>query len=237
MRYERIQDILSHDPRLKTLLGPKTQPIDSRFGEQLLFSKEVVEVTQAIHSQGKDAHKVPKNEVLIIAMRVMKLIPSATNGDSRPALNLSPPTVPDKSPPKPTPQKPKAQITAKYKPKAVIKKSVVAAKTKKVVAKKAVRTPPEKPKSAKPPEAKTPEPELPESELPPEKQPLKLPSEFDPKKFPHYDVQVSVYSLLLSALTLSLHHEKFPGAEERQKRIEVAMKEYADTCDTLKSQN
>jgi outer membrane biosynthesis protein TonB len=233
MRYERVQEILSNDPRLKTLLGSKTQPIDSRFGEELHFSKEVIEVTQAIHAQGKDAHKVPKNEVLLIAMRVMKLLPSIANGEPKtasPPPELPPPKAKTVPKPKPTPVKAKPKLPPK-KP--------VAAKTKKAAAKKPARTAPEKSKAAKPAEPKPaePEPELPESELPPEKQPLRLPSEFDPKKFPHYDVQSSVYSMLLSALTLAVHHEKFPGAEERQKKIEAAMKDYGDTCDALKSQS
>jgi len=34
-------------------------------------------------------------------------------------------------------------------------------------------------------------------------QPLHIPPGFDPKQYPHYDLQSSIYSLLLSALTLS----------------------------------
>ena len=74
------------------------------------------------------------------------------------------------------------------------------------------------------------------TKLPPEQQPLHLPAEFDPRKYPHYEVQVAIYSLLLSALNLSDHFEKLPGVEERQKKLESLVKDYLDTCDPLKIQ-
>lgn len=79
-----------------------------------------------------------------------------------------------------------------------------------------------------------PPPPVPESELPIEKQPLKLPPAFDPPKYPHYSVQSSIYSLLLSALNMSEHYEKYPGAEERQRLLDDLVRRYQDTCDPLK---
>lgn len=73
-----------------------------------------------------------------------------------------------------------------------------------------------------------------ENELPPERQRLKLPPSFDPSKYPHYSVQSSIYSLLLSALTMSEHYEKYPGAEERQKKLDELIRDYQETCDPLK---
>jgi len=70
--------------------------------------------------------------------------------------------------------------------------------------------------------------------LPPERQPLKLPPEFDYSKYPHYSVQSSIYSLLLSALNMSEHFERFPSAEARQKKLEDIVRDYQDTCDPLK---
>lgn len=75
---------------------------------------------------------------------------------------------------------------------------------------------------------------LPQGELRPEKQPASLPPGFDPTGWPHYSVQGSVYSLLLSALSLSEHFERFPGAEERRKDLEVLILEYQATCAALK---
>lgn len=84
--------------------------------------------------------------------------------------------------------------------------------------------------------AEEPEPahEVPESELPPEKQPLHLPAAYDPKKYPHYDVQSSAYSMLLSTLTLVTHYERFPGYEDRQKKLEGVLEEYLKTCNQIK---
>ena len=61
-------------------------------------------------------------------------------------------------------------------------------------------------------------------------QPVQAAPEFDPKQYPHYDLQSSIYSLLLSALTLSVHYEKYPGAEKRQKDLELLIKAYLETC-------
>lgn len=86
-----------------------------------------------------------------------------------------------------------------------------------------------------PPPPPPPEPPpVPESELPIEKQPLKMPPNFDPSKYPHYSVQSSIYSLLLSALNMSEHYEKLPGAEARQKKLDELVRDYQDTCDPLK---
>ncbi len=64
-------------------------------------------------------------------------------------------------------------------------------------------------------------------------QPLHLPEEFDPSKFPHYSVQTSIYGLLLTALNCSEHYEKFPGTEARQQKLEDLVKDYLETCDAL----
>lgn len=74
---------------------------------------------------------------------------------------------------------------------------------------------------------------MPESELPPESQPLTLPPDFDPTKYPHYSVQSTIYSLLLNALDLSVRYETRPGGAERQKCLEELILEYQKTCDAL----
>ena len=50
---------------------------------------------------------------------------------------------------------------------------------------------------------------------------------------PHYSPQSPIYSLLLSALSLSEHYERLPGAQERQAKLESLLKKYQKTCDTL----
>lgn len=286
MRYERVQDILQSDLALKSLLGPRTQAIDSRFGEKIMFSKETVEVTNAIHAEGKDAHKVSKSDVLKIAGRILKVLP--TNGEVR----ATPPPTASAAPAEPSPvlskkeqkPKPKPKVSPKSKPGAPSapaperqeqkpeptgeahaskpKKQAAPKPAPKTEAPKATAKPAQpvkvpkqaklkKTEPAKPSPVSTGKPhvsvgetpdlekghdaaEIPESELPPEKQPLHLPASFDPKKYPHYDVQASIYSMLLSALTLSTHYERFPGVEERQRKIELLLKDYLDTCNQIK---
>ena len=62
----------------------------------------------------------------------------------------------------------------------------------------------------------------------------KRPTDFDFAKYPHYSVQTSIFSLLLSALNMSEHYEKFPNAEIRLKKLEDLVRDYQDTCDPLK---
>lgn len=239
MRYERVQEILESDPACRIRLSPKTQAIETRFGEKVVYSKEAIEVTEALHAEGKDAHKVPKNDVLRVAIRIMK----SSGNHAPPAVSVAPP------PPPPAPPvvegKPKKKAKAvkpeppppdPAPPPAPAKKPV---KAKKAEAKPQPAPPPKKVKAEVPKTATVeppppPPPPVPESELPIEKQPLKLPPDFDPSKYPHYSVQSSIYSLLLSALNMSEHYEKYPNAEARQKKLDELVRDYQDTCDPLK---
>lgn len=249
MRYERVQEILENEPAFRNRLSPKTHPVQTRFGEKVMFSKETVDITEALHSEGKDAHKVPKNDVLKAAARILRVI--AGNGESIPVMPVAAPPKPVEpaSParkprvkplPAPPPEpEPSAPVAIKAKPKA--KKKPEAAP----IARTPVPQPEAKPVRVNKPEPVKPAPQavvaapveeepVPESELPPEKQPLRLPRDFDPSQFPHYSVQTSIYALLLSALNLGEHYEKFPGAEARHKKLEDVMKDYLSTCDALK---
>ncbi len=273
MRYERVQDILDNDSLLRTKLSPRTVPVDTRFGEKLLVSKEVAEVTQAIHAEGKDAHKVPKHEVLKVALRVMKVIPA--NGEisaigARPPLaSAAPAPVASAAPADKIKPKPKTTLVVKTKPTASApapstkpKKSqpvraaamaskpqtakpqatkpeskgakpVKVARSTKAASPKATLAAPAAKSRPAPPELN--EDRVPESELPPERQPLHLPVSFDPRKYPHYNVQISIYTLLLSALNLSENFEKYPDYEERQRKLELVIKDYLETCDAIKN--
>jgi hypothetical protein len=66
---------------------------------------------------------------------------------------------------------------------------------------------------------------------------IKLPPDFDPAKFPHYSVQSSIYSLILSALHLSTHYEKWPGAEKRQAKLEKLLTRYLKTINDVQKVN
>ena len=73
---------------------------------------------------------------------------------------------------------------------------------------------------------------------PSQREPSKVPPNFDPSRYPHYSVQSTIFSLLLSALNMSEHYERFPGAEERQRLLDRLVYEYQQTCEpvTIKSQ-
>jgi hypothetical protein len=273
MRFERVQEILSNDPALSAHLGPRNQPIPSRYGEHLMFSKEVVDVTNAIHAEGKDAHKISKNDVLKAASRILMKFTANGNGNVTlaPSAPVTPPPAPVEAPVAPAPaavaekktQQPKSKPAVPVKaaevkatkatpqkkstpakaeaPKPVTKPKATPAKAAKVTKEAGPKKPEQPAKSAAAPQRSTPkaseEPdpagELPESELPPEKQPLHLPAAYDPKKYPHYDVQSTAYSMLLSALTLVTHYERYPGFETRQKKLEDVLKDYLGTCNQI----
>jgi hypothetical protein len=244
MRYERVQEILDHEPAFEGRLSPRTVQVETRFGEKLFFSKETVEITETMHREGRDAHKVPKSDVLRAAGRLIRAVAhgglSSVSGNGSAHESGTPPKNPYElvappSPPPPRSEKPASVASdTKLKKKPVgVAKPVLAATPKKAPVKKSEASPSTvKPKPAKPGPAL--EPELPLSELPPEKQPLSLPPGFDPSKYPHYSVQSSVYSLLLSALAMSEQYEKYPNHEQRQHKLDELVKEYQATCDTLR---
>lgn len=69
----------------------------------------------------------------------------------------------------------------------------------------------------------------------PQREPRK-PADLDLDQHPHYNVQSTIYSLLLSALNMSEHYEKYPGAEERQQILHRIVGVYQDTVELLKNQ-
>lgn len=70
--------------------------------------------------------------------------------------------------------------------------------------------------------------------IPSHTKPFSLPPGFDPGTYPHYNVQSSIYSLLMSALSLAENYERLPGAEERMLLIERAIMAYQATCEPLR---
>jgi hypothetical protein len=239
--------VYENDPAFKLHLA-----VDSRFGDKINFSWKTVGVSNAIHAEGLDAHRVSKLEVLRMAMRVLKI-----GGSSSGAAPVKAPPAPEPEPvAPPVARKPEAKpkvvkakapvalvkpVAAKAAP--VVKKAVAAKPVAAKAAPAKVESKPAPVKAVKasakakalPEPAPEEDPGLPETELPPEKQPLRLPPMYNPKTYPHYDVQQSVYAMLLSALSLANHFEKLPGLEERQKKLEAIMKEYLDTCENLKN--
>lgn len=71
-------------------------------------------------------------------------------------------------------------------------------------------------------------------ELEPARGPLSLPPDFDQAKYPHYSVQSSIYSLLLSALSMAEHYERMPGAQARQDKLDEVVKDYLSTCELIR---
>lgn len=254
MRFYRVKAILENDAVFKTRLGPADCPVEKRNAESVLFPKEVVDVTMAIHQAGQDAHHIPKMEVLKAAIRVLKLHANGTPAAPVPVVAVAASAPAANSPPEPPPATltPKKQAPAesgrreKAKP-AKVKAAPRAPKP--VKAKKTVKAEKPKPapvktkskKAAQVPILAAPA-DIPDSSklkaLEKEATQINLrlaqSKPMNPDDFPYYSVQCSIYSLLLSALNMSYNYEKVAGVAARVKKIEDLVVEYQDTCDQLR---
>lgn len=253
MRFERVQEILENDAVFKTKLGAKDQPIQKRNSESKCFSKEVVDVVMAIHEQGLDAHHIPKSDVLRWAIKVLKLFPDSNDGSSSPPPRKpagaagrpkQPPPPPEKKvekpkapPPKPTLKKPPTPPPAPKKPAKLIAKIAQAKPVSAGAPKKPSK--PEAPKKPKPVSAERIAPMAPEApaleaEEPRPKTRVDVSNLGDKQKFPDFEVQSTIYSLLLSCLSMSVSYERGVEFESRRTQIEDLVLIYQNSCDGLR---
>jgi hypothetical protein len=86
MRYERVQRILENDLVLKKLLGPRNCPVETRLQTKVFFSEQTIRITQAIHSEGLDAHQLPKDKILLRAARALNFLPASDGNALAPRL-------------------------------------------------------------------------------------------------------------------------------------------------------
>ncbi len=191
MRYERVQDIVSAEPVFRALLSPREKIVEKRNGEKVLFSKEVVEITDQIHAGGLDAHSVPRVNVLRLAAQVLNLgtpTVQVTEPVTAPTDAIPQQAQPDKSVPVPVPSQEVIQVPKPKKEK-------------------------EKPKAKPQEEAPTPT--------------------VDTDSQRHYQVQSSIYSLILTALNLSISYETYPNADKRRAKLDALASEYGSTCNQV----
>ena len=117
MRYEKVRDAMQSDPALAALLGKPTEWVGKQNQTGEMFAKEVVQVTAAIYSAGRDACDMKPPQIVHFATDML-------------ILNIAPPVVakpPAPPAPKPTvvkpkPVKPKPPAKPKPKPKPEAKK-------------------------------------------------------------------------------------------------------------------
>ena len=157
MRYHKVNAVMVADPALKRLLSKPNQVIIKQDQTSEEFSKEVVEVTTAIHNAGLDAYAMHQHQILHFAtnMLVLKQPPPVA---ARPAKAPVAPEKPKAKAPK-APKAPKAAVKAPA-VKAPVVKAAPAARTKR---KSRTKLEPAKAKVAEPPS----EPPEPLAEPPP----------------------------------------------------------------------
>ena len=88
MRYARVQTILESDRALRRRLSPRICEIKTWRHGSAFFSKEVVEITDALQQEGKDPHRLPQNEVLSASMRHLRSLGFFTAECGQAALSI-----------------------------------------------------------------------------------------------------------------------------------------------------
>lgn len=68
MRYQRVEQVLESEPRFKAQMTSKSEAVLKPNGEKQLFAPVVIQVTEAIHAQGQDAHKAQRMDIIRVAM-------------------------------------------------------------------------------------------------------------------------------------------------------------------------
>lgn len=217
MRYARVQAILAQEAAFVAKMGNATEAVFKPTGEKQLFSPEVIAVTQAIHSAGKDAHKVHKNEIIRFALKVFKIgQPAASNGT---------PSEPIEAPvPAPAPVAAPAAPAAAPKPVKATNKTP-AKQNLQPKSQAASAPPPEPPKKEEPAKASAPaESENREAALKQARETLnpERPGE-NPAAFNAY---ISMYSMTLTLLQLVELYDNQPGKDKRFKTLDDLAKEF-----------
>lgn len=222
MRYARVQQVLEQEDAFVAKMGSRTEAVFKPDGEKQLFSPEVIAVTQAIHSAGKDAHKVHKTEIVRIACQVFRIgrsdpppAPPATNGA---VVDHPAPTPPPA--PKPTPQ-------ATPKPNKAIKKQPPKPKAKQAAPPK----PPEPPKAEEPSaKIQTTPPAEKESDKESRSAVIAQAKELLNQERPGenqvaFNAYISIYSMMLMTLQLLEMYDTQPGKDKRYKTLDEMAKE------------
>lgn len=217
MRYNRVELILDQEPAFKARMGPKTEVVLKPDGEKQLFSPEVIAVTQAIHTAGKDAHKVQKTEIIKAAVKVFQI--GAANRATTPAPAAPTPAAPEPpaapAPPAPPTPAPVAPVAAS-----------------KAVSKAAPKAP-ARAKAA--PEVVVPAPKKtePVSEAPAPRAEVESSKDGPPnldrpqgENTAAYNAYISMYSLSLTTLQLVELYDNQPGKEETLKYLDWLAKRF-----------
>jgi len=111
MRYKRIEHILTKDKAISERLSQPSEAVMKPNGQQQLFAKEVVEVTERLHEQGIDPQNANRRFVLQTAIAVfngVKRKPAAKAPEPPPAPVPKAKTAKAKSPKAPKAPKVKA---------------------------------------------------------------------------------------------------------------------------------
>lgn len=245
MRYQRVEQVLEQEPRFKVQMASKTEAVLKPNGDKQLFAPVVIQVTEAIHAEGQDAHKAQKMDIIRAAMEFFR--PSRPQPDGA-EKNEAPAAVIQREVAPPVPPAAAPVVATKPKPKPTPR---------------AIAAPAKKPTTPKPAPAKKPVAAAPAAKSPPAAapapatngqpvaQPTAEPVQRDaaPASPPPvravdgeearaaegrrnssadaaYNPYISIYSLMLTALQLAENFDNQPGKEKRIEGMDKLAVEY-----------
>lgn len=246
MRYQRVEQVLESEPRFKAQMTSKSEAVLKPNGDKQLFSPVVIQVTEAIHQNGQDAHKAQKMDIIRVAMEFFRSGRPAPDGTERtqpPAAPIQREIAPPVSP-APTP----AAATTKSKPRTAAIAPIAPAKRpapakQPAPAKNAAKASPAKPVAAKAPEpaangqvvAPAANGAVKRDEVAASPEP---PREVDGENArptegrrgqtsdPAYNPYISIFTQLLTALQLAENYDNQPGKDKRLKTLDDLAVEY-----------
>jgi outer membrane biosynthesis protein TonB len=234
MRYARVQAILEQEAAFVAKMGSATEVVFRPNGSEHRFAPEVIAVTQAIHSAGKDAHKVHKTEVIKCALKIFRigqpaLPPEATNG-APVAVEAPTPAVPAAPAPKPA----KAAPAAASKPAKAAQKPPQKQKLQ-PAATQAPAPAPEPPKKEEPPKPSVPAENVNKDRDTALKEAREtLNPERPGENTAANNAYISMYSMSLTLLQLVELYDNQPGRDRRMKLFDDVAKEF-NKFTTIKS--
>lgn len=214
MRYARVQAVLDQEPAFVAKMGEKSEAVFKPSGEQQLFSPEAIAVTQAIHSAGKDAHKVHKTEIIRFALKVFKIGQKAAAPVTDDAAEMPAPPTP------PAPVAPPATPVAASKP----AKATSKPPAKQKVA-RAAKPAPEPPKQEEPAKPSAPA-EVDNKDAALQQARERLNPERPGENVAAFNAYISMYSMALTLLQLVELYDNQTGKEKRYKTLDDLAKEF-----------
>lgn len=220
MRYQRVEQVLESEPRFKAQMTSKSEVVLKPNGEKQLFAPVVIQVTEAIHAQGQDAHKAQKMDIIRVAMEFFR--PGRTQAE-RTETPKAPAAPAERPAPRPTPPVTEAAAPVQAKRPSPAKRPAAGGPVKPAEPKETTPVTDEQPQAA------------PRNDAPARPAASRSGDDEEARASegrrtstsdPAYNPYISIFSLLLQAAECIDKLDTQPGKEKRLKSLEEMAVEY-----------